>query len=165
MSARRLIADHLAFPSFDAGETYRFYTEVMGFRLKFAFSGKSDAWGGRRYLMTAYDFGGGEIHFFDLDGARRPRPDGLPSDIRHVALSVGGANEVAGWRKRLDEHGVAYWSERHGRDVSVYFTDPNGITLEVTSHRRVRLRPARTRDGVETLRTWTAARKQRVPEA
>ena len=155
--------DHLALPSFDAGETFRFYTEVLGFRFKFAFSGESEEWGGA-YLMTAYDYGGGEIHFFDLDGAKRPKPDGLPKDMRHFALSVGDAREVARWRKRLAKHKVPHWTERHGTDLSVYFTDPNGVVLEMTSHKREPFRSGQARDGLDTLRTWTAARRQRSPK-
>jgi catechol 2,3-dioxygenase-like lactoylglutathione lyase family enzyme len=161
--AERLRPDHLAFPSFDAGETYRFYTEVLGFRLKFAWAGESEEWGGS-YLMTGYDFGGGEIHFFDLDGARRPKPDSLPKDIRHVALTVGTRREVAAWRRRLGARGVSFWTEEHGSDLSVYFTDPNGIVLELTSHRREPFRLGAARHGVDVVRQWTAARRQRSPQ-
>lgn len=158
----KLAPDHLAFPSFDAGQTYRFYVEILGFRLKFAWAGESEVWGGR-YLMTAYDFGGGEIHFFDLDGAKRPKPDRLPKDIRHVALSAGSRADVANWRRRVAARGIDHWTEEHGDDLSLYFTDPNGIVVELTSHARGRFAAGRARSGLDALRQWTAERQQRPP--
>ena len=38
------------------------------------------------------------------------------------------------WRKKLREAGVEFWEEDHGDgQQSLYFEDPNGIVLEITS--------------------------------
>jgi extradiol dioxygenase family protein len=39
--------DHVAHPSFDVAATHRFYSEVLGARLKAAFSGDSSEWNAR----------------------------------------------------------------------------------------------------------------------
>ena len=135
MQSTRLRVDHLAFPSFDAAKTYHFYTEVMRFRLTFAADGESAAWGHKRYLIIGFSFEGGEIHFFNVEGMQRPKPDKLPKDIRHVALAVRARRELSEWTKRLTKHGVSYWIEEHDGTPSVYFSDPNGVMFEINAHR------------------------------
>lgn len=153
--------DHLAFPSFDAGETYRFYTELMGFRLVDAFQGQGAEWGNRAFLHSVYAMDSGEvITFFDLDGMGRPPDDGLPKDIRHVALSVDTRAEIKGWKARLKASGVSYWEEDHGGVPSIYFSDPNGVMLEVTV-RQASSAPAPARSTLTVVRRWAAKRKQR----
>jgi catechol-2,3-dioxygenase len=68
-----------------------------------------------------------------LQGARPPEADGLPSDIRHFAFSVASSTAQEQWKARLRHHGIAFSEEDHGRQHSVYFSDPNGIVLEVTT--------------------------------
>jgi catechol-2,3-dioxygenase len=68
-----------------------------------------------------------------LRGAQPPHPDGLPRDVRHYAFSVSSAAEQEAWKTRLRGHGVAFTEEDHGTQHSIYFSDPNGIVLEVTA--------------------------------
>jgi catechol 2,3-dioxygenase-like lactoylglutathione lyase family enzyme len=58
---------------------------------------------------------------------------GLPSDVRHYALSVASPAQQEQWKARLREHGVLCSEEDHGTQHSIYFSDPNGIVLEVTT--------------------------------
>jgi glyoxylase I family protein len=153
----RLRMDHLAFPSFDAEETHRFYTEVMGFQLKTASIGQSEEWNDRKYLMTCFAAGGIEIHFFHLEDLRRPRADGLPSDIRHVALSVESRKDFLFWKKRLAARGVPFWVEDQHGYPSVYFSDPNGIIFEINCQRHAPLRSGAALRARRALRRWTAA--------
>jgi len=148
--------EHLAFPSFDASRTYRFYTEVMGFKLTMAFSGDSPEWGNKAYLMTGFALGTVKIHFFDLEGMQRPRADGLPRDIRHVALAVPSRKEWAAWKKRIAAAGVSSWVEDHDGVPSLYFSDPNDVMIEITCHQRTSTRRA---DGaaLAVVRRWATA--------
>lgn len=132
MSAATLRLDHLALPVFDADQTFRFYSEVLQLPLVDALSG--DDWGGKPWLMMFFATGGGQLlALCALRGARRPPADDLPRDTRHYAFSVASTAEQESWKARLRHHGVAYSEEDHGRQHSVYFADPNGILLEVTT--------------------------------
>jgi catechol 2,3-dioxygenase-like lactoylglutathione lyase family enzyme len=154
--------DHLAFPSFDAGETHRFYTEVLGFRLKFAVDGVSAAWGQRAYLISAYASGTTEVHFFAVEGIARPPDDGLPKDIRHIALAVGSRRAVTAWKRRLAACGVSHWEEDHDGAPSIYFSDPNGVMLEINCHRPEPMRRGAATAGLAVVRQWIARRGQRT---
>jgi catechol 2,3-dioxygenase-like lactoylglutathione lyase family enzyme len=124
--------DHLALPVFDAAATYRFYSEVLQLPLVDALSG--DDWGGRPWLMMFFGTGSGQLlALCALRGAERPPADGLPRDVRHYAFCVDSVGEQQEWKARLSRHGIALTEEDHGRQHSLYFSDPNGILLEVTA--------------------------------
>jgi len=162
VATTRFHIDHLAFPSFGAAETHRFYTEVLGLHLKFAASGTSREWGDRRYLMMAFGGRGLEIHFFELEGVKRPKSDGLPKDMRHVALSIRSHEKVAAWQRRLESHGVDYWTEDHGGEPSVYFSDPNGHILEINGH-VTELEAGDAEGALAVVRRWdTRSRRARA---
>ena len=131
MPATALRFDHLALPVFDAAETYRFYREVLQLPLVDALSGQD--WG-KPWLMMFFAVGGRQrLALCALRGARRPPPDDLPQDVRHYAFAVASHAEQEQWKARLRRHGVPYSEEHHARQHSLYFSDPNGIMLEVTS--------------------------------
>jgi catechol 2,3-dioxygenase-like lactoylglutathione lyase family enzyme len=147
--------DHLALPVYDAAETQRFYAEVLQLPLVDALSGED--WGGKPWLMMFFATGSGQLlALCALRGARRPPPDGLPADVRHYAFSVASGAEQDEWKARLRSHGVAFTEEDHGRQHSIYFADPNGILLEVTTPAST---PGVHSDAQATLRVqrWIAA--------
>src|SRR5215469_13754465 len=124
--------DHLALQVFEVAATYRFYSEVLQLPLVDALSG--DDWGGRPWLMMFFGTGSGQLlALCALRGAERPPADGLPRDVRHYAFCVDSVPEQEQWKVRLRRHGIAFTEEDHGRQHSVYFSDPNGILLEVTA--------------------------------
>jgi glyoxylase I family protein len=132
MASATLKTDHFVFPAYDVPATLHFYGEVMGFPLTAAFSG--DDWGGKPWLMMLFDVGDGrQMVLCALKGARRPRDDGLPADLRHYAFSVGSVRELDAWRKRLRAAKVKITEEDHGEQQSLYFPDPNGVVLEITA--------------------------------
>ena len=147
--------DHLAIPVYDAAATHRFYTEVLQLPLVEALSG--DDWGGKPWLMMFFATGGGQLlALCALHGAQRPPADGLPADVRHYAFSVASSAEQADWKARLRRHGIAFSEEDHGTQHSIYFTDPNGIVLEVTTPQSP---PGSQPDAqaAERVRRWIAA--------
>lgn len=156
MNAPSLRVDHLAQPSFDARETHRFYTEVMGFRLLHALEAESEPWGGRRFLLTCYAAPDGTlVDFFQVEGIEPPGDDGLPRGIRHVAFSVASRGDLEAWRQRLRSRGVPFVGEDHGGlHASLYFTDPNGVQLELTHWAR-RYGEEDAARAPEVLRRWT----------
>ena len=149
--------DHLALPVYDAARTLQFYGEVLQLPLVDALSG--DDWGGKPWLMMFFGTAGGQLlALCALSGAQPPPPDGLPADVRHYAFSVASSAEQEAWKARLGQHGIAFSEEDHGTQHSIYFSDPNGIVLEVTT-------PASKPDlqpdahAAQRVRHWIAARR------
>ncbi len=124
--------DHVVFPVWDARASLKFYSGVVGFALVESFSG--DDWGGYPWLMMIFSPGDGrEVVLVALKGAKKPKPDKLAKDVRHLAFGEKSVADLGKWRKKLDAAGVDYWEETHGRRKSLYFEDPNGMILEVTA--------------------------------
>ena len=127
-----LRADHMVFPVWDAAASLAFYRDILELPLVGAFDG--DDWGGRPWLMMIFALGDGrELVLVSLRGAKAPPTDGLPADVRHYAFSVDGPQEQAAVRDRLKAAGADYWEEDHGAQHSLYFPDPNGVILEITT--------------------------------
>lgn len=128
--------NHVAYPTFDTSETVRFYTEVLGFRLVDAVQGQI---GPHRFLHTFFAMESGEIlAFFDVRGLAKPAADAVPTWVRHLALSVDSAETLAAWQARLAAHDVKVSGpiDHDGIWSSIYFADPNGVTLELTHQSR-----------------------------
>jgi len=53
--------------------------------------------------------------------------------LRHVAFMVG-RDDLAAAQERLRERGVEFRFEDHGNAHSVYFSDPDGNVIELTSY-------------------------------
>jgi catechol 2,3-dioxygenase-like lactoylglutathione lyase family enzyme len=129
MSIMRL--DHVVIPVADAEKSLAFYGETLGLPLIGAHEGSD--WGGKAWLMMAFALADGrELVLVALRGLR-PRPSGLPADTRHYAFSVETDVEQDAWRQRLVQAGVDYWEEDHGDQRSIYFADPDGTVLEITT--------------------------------
>jgi glyoxylase I family protein len=123
--------DHVVFPVRDAAATLHFYTEVLGLPLVGAQSG--DDWDGYPWLMMMFGLEDGQqIVTVALRGAPAPDYRGLPVDARHYALAAPREDEIDRWRSRLSRADVDFWEERHGDQRSLYFSDPDGVILEIT---------------------------------
>jgi catechol 2,3-dioxygenase-like lactoylglutathione lyase family enzyme len=72
---------------------------------------------------------------FGLFQAQRPSPprEVESAGLRHVALVV---DDLDAAQERLRLHGVTFRSEDHGNALSVYFDDPDGHVLELTTYVR-----------------------------
>jgi catechol 2,3-dioxygenase-like lactoylglutathione lyase family enzyme len=150
-----LSLDHVVFPVWDADASLRFYGEALGLPLIGAFSG--DDWGGKQWLMMAFALGEGrELVLVALRGAERPAPDGLAPDVRHFAFAVASGAEQEAWRARLEAAGVAVRDEDHGAQQSIYFEDPNGVVLEITTPASDTT-PAADPAALVRARAWIAA--------
>jgi len=152
--------NHVAYPTFDTAATIRFYTEVMGFRLVAALEGVSEP-ERQRFLHTFFAMESGEIiAFFEVDGLEPPAPDRLPRWIRHLALSVDSKETLAAWQQRLQRHGVRVTGPVNHDDtwLSIYFGDPNGVTLELTYQSRP-LDDDDARRAAAVVAGWSAAHR------
>lgn len=149
--------NHVAYATFDTPATVRFYTEVLGFRLVDAVRDES---GPTPFLHTFFAMESGEIiAFFDIPGLEKPKRDHLPPWVRHLALSVDTAETLAAWKRRLEEHGVRVTGpvDHDGVWSSIYFMDPNAVTLELTYQARP-LNDADAARASEMVAAWNAER-------
>lgn len=108
--------DHVALDVADRPAAVAFYTEVLGFA-----AGKDPGTGSEPVFVES---GGAALALFS-DPDRR---------VGHVALRTdrAGFDET---RRRLEERGIEYRSSRHSADDSIYFADPSGNRIEVTTAR------------------------------
>ncbi len=120
---------HLALISSDPDQTIAFYQDVLGFPLVELIENR-DYPGSMHFF---FDIGNDNcLAFFDFPGlGLEPVPEGL-GGVQHVAISVD-PSQYPGIRARLDANGVEYLGPDRGLEKSIYFKDPDGIQIEITS--------------------------------
>ena len=128
---------HVAFACRDPEENHRFYGDLLGLKLV---NTEVQNHGPACVRHLFYDTGDGScIAFFHLHGVGEPEPLktaistdlGLPLWVNHLALRAD-AQRVSDVRERLEAAGVTVQMDLdHGWCNSMYFTDPNGILVEL----------------------------------
>ncbi len=121
MAIKRL--NHAVLYVRDATRSMRFYTEVLGFRVRAQL-------GDQAYFLQA----DGSDNDHDLAvmavGSHPPLPAHLPG-LYHLAWQVHTIDELVGLRQRLLEAGALVGESDHGVSKSLYAKDPDGIEFEV----------------------------------
>lgn len=162
MKLHDLKIDHLAFPSFDPEETWRFYTEVMRMPLLEVLSQD----GAEPMLIVSFGHAGQPpLVFFTVKDMEPPAHGALPDWIYHYAFSAPSTAALQDWRERLAKLGVPYAEEDHGGQRSLYFSDPNGLMLEV-NYPPASPPPAdagRQNEAFRRMRRWTQTHLQGLP--
>jgi catechol 2,3-dioxygenase-like lactoylglutathione lyase family enzyme len=131
--------NHLAYVTHDTAATVKFWTEVMQMPLVEAVMHERVPSTGDPFPYVHFFFrmqDGSTIAFFEAVGLpQRPEPTHPAYRVfDHLALEVGTQAEVDEWRDRLVAHEVDIIGPiNHGIIYSVYFHDPNGIRLEITT--------------------------------
>ncbi|MGQ0429801.1 MAG: VOC family protein [Gammaproteobacteria bacterium] len=148
--------DHVAIPVRDAAATHDFYAEVLGLPLLEAYQGND--WGGFPWLMMIFAAADDrQLAFIAFKGGKEGKSN-LPGDARHYAFSLATKAQLAAWRTKLAAARIKFVEEDHGAQQSLYFEDPNGITLEITappSAKGAKPNP----HAVDTIAAW--AKRQR----
>jgi catechol-2,3-dioxygenase len=85
-------------------------------------------------MMSELD-DGRQLVLCALRGLKRPEGGEVPAEVQHYAFTCASSDALASWRERLEAHHVSFHEEDHGSQRSLYFDDPNGIVLEVTTPR------------------------------
>lgn len=160
--------NHIAYPTWDSAETYRFYTEVLGcpFIAAIQLDAVPSTEAATPFLHTFYGLSsGGCIAFFEVDDLTPPMADGVPSWLRHIAIDVDSVEDLKRWRDRLHAHGIESVGvvDHDGIWASLYLFDPNGVRIELTVQSRALGEDDRAA-GLAELRRWCAARGQHLPE-
>jgi catechol 2,3-dioxygenase-like lactoylglutathione lyase family enzyme len=116
--------DHVAIAVRDLDRSERFYREVLGLERAY------DEWSVPRVMAA----GGSGLALFPSDEAADADPAAEPAiRVRHIAFRVDRANFDAAQQVLADD-GVEFELSDHGISHSVYFRDPDGHELELTTY-------------------------------
>lgn len=130
---------HFAWRCKDAETTRHFYEDVLGLPLVHVIR-KDHVPSTGEYCPYVHIFfrmhDGSHIAFFDLgdDTAAEPSPN-TPAWVNHIALRVADAEALQAMLARLRAHGVEVIGavDHDGYILSIYFFDPNGLRVELTT--------------------------------
>lgn len=160
---------HVAYRCRDAEETRHFYEDLLELPLVHFIQLDSVPSTGDPGPFAHLFFeikDGSCIAFFDLGDGKAGTPDPTtPSWLNHLAVEVDSIEELEQFRDRLKSAGVdVVGPTDHGFVTSIYFFDPNGIRLEITT----RTVPDENleqfaAEAHQRLRDWTAHLKSARP--
>lgn len=115
---------HVALLSSDVQRTVDFYQGILGFPLVEVLENR-DYRGSTHFF---FDLGHGNLlAFFDFPGLDLTGYAEVLGGLHHLAIAVS-PRKWETLKARLTEHGIP-WTVHS--DVSVYFTDPDGVRLEL----------------------------------
>jgi catechol 2,3-dioxygenase-like lactoylglutathione lyase family enzyme len=116
--------DHVSLNVSDRARSIVWYADVLGLEQRGA--ARRDDW---PVFMGEF---GACIALFQA-GVQSPERQKESTGLRHVAFMVG-REDIDRAKARLEERGVEFRFEDHGNAHSVYFSDPDGNVIELTSY-------------------------------
>lgn len=129
---------HAAYRCRNAEETRHFYEDILGLPLAHVIQADNVPSTGDNtpFLHLFFELADGScIAFFDLgDGvAGEPSPN-TPAWVNHIAFKVPTTEALKAMKERLEANGVQVLGVTdHDFVHSIYFFDPNGVRLELTT--------------------------------
>ena len=130
---------HVAYRCNNAKETVAFYQRVMGmdFQLAIAEDFVPSTKAPDPYMHVFLDAGMGNVlAFFELPNSPpMGRDPNTPEWVQHIAFEVEGMEALMAAKAKAEAEGVEVLGPTdHGIFQSIYFFDPNGHRLEVTTN-------------------------------
>ena len=132
--------NHAAWITHDVAATADFYTRVMGMELASTVYDDSVPSTGEPFPYFHIFFrmqDGSTLAFFEAPGIPERAPPSHPAYgvFEHIALEVASREDVLRWHSWLGENtiDVVGPTDHKGMILSIYFHDPNGIRLEITT--------------------------------
>lgn len=130
---------HVAYRCRDAKETVEFYQRVLGmdFVLAIAEDHVPSTGAPDPYMHVFLDAGMGNVlAFFELPHApAMGRDANTPEWVQHIAFELGSLAELEEAQRRLQQEGLEVVGPTdHGIFRSIYFFDPNGHRIELTTN-------------------------------
>lgn len=161
---------HHAFRTNDMAKTRQFWEDLLGMPLIGTFVETVDPVTEKpsNYIHTFFELADGScLAFFQFQEGLYHDPSygwkGQDPFDHHVALEVDGVEAVRAWAERIKAAGIPVMPIDHGYCDSIYFHDPNGMEVEITT------RVPRTREIMDeagrTARATLDAWLQGVTEA
>ena len=136
---RPAMLSHAAFISSDTAATVEFYAGLLGMELVAAVLDDKIPSTGEPipYFHSFFRMGDGStIAFFEAPELPPPSADSHPAygTFRHFAMEVDSTATVDAWHRWLMRNGVDVLGPvDHGIIYSIYFRDPDGNRLEITT--------------------------------
>ena len=115
---------HVALICSNVEQTIRFYQDLLGFPLVELFENRDYKGSTHLFFDIGHD---NSLAFFDFPGLGLGPYAEVLGGLHHIAISVDPQAWAAS-RSRLDEAGVPYHIDS---DISMYFSDPDGVRLEL----------------------------------
>ena len=135
-----MMLNHVAWVTHDVAATADFYTQTMGMELASTVYDDTVPSTGEAfpYFHIFFRMGDGStIAFFEApDVPPRAKPAHPAYEtFEHIALQVGSREEVMQWSDWLKQNDIEIIgpTDHKGMILSIYFRDPNGIRIEITT--------------------------------
>lgn len=158
--------NHAAWVTHDVAATADFYTRILGMELASTILDDQVPSTGDEfpYFHIFFRMGDGStLAFFECANLPLPAKASHPAyDVfNHLAMEVEGPEELARWRDWLDANGVEVLGpvDHKGIIESIYFHDPNGIRLELTTPLDPRWNK-KAEQGYRDLKLWVDAKEK-----
>lgn len=118
--------DHVALAVRDITESVQWYQDVLGLTRRY-----QEAWNDYPAVVGV---GTTSVALFPVEtGAPQPVPGRRVLSMRHLALRADSEN-FARVQGELRTRHIAFESQDHGISHSIYFHDPNGHEIEITTY-------------------------------
>jgi catechol 2,3-dioxygenase-like lactoylglutathione lyase family enzyme len=118
--------DHVALAVRDVERSARWYCDVLGLERRY-----QDAWGSHPAVVG---IGTTSVALFPVAGpVPQPRPGRDVLAMRHLAFRATRA-EFNHARAALESRGIAIEHQDHQISESIYFNDPDGHEIEITTY-------------------------------
>jgi len=131
--------DHVAHLCRNPHATHRFYSDVLGLKLNRAYAG--------RELMLIYELPNDGFLVFTSGESAAQAPSREIWEREHIGLTVKTRVEFEHWLSKLKQHGISFQLVDNER---IYFSDPDGLVLEIEVESRMSPDPAAS----EFLARW-----------
>lgn len=135
-----MMLNHAAWVTPDAEATAEFYTRIMGMDLVSTVIEDTSPSTGLKipYFHLFFRMADGStLAFFEAPGVPPPaKSSHIAYDVfTHVALQAADRDEVLRWHEWLRSNGVDVQgpTDHKGLILSIYFTDPAGLRMEITT--------------------------------
>lgn len=116
--------DHVALTCTSLDATRQWYEEVLGFKRVFA-----DVW---EVFPVFLKLGNTYLALFPLRGEPQPKP--AQPGFDHLAFNAATQADYEQARSELEQRGINLDFMEHGVARSMYFTDPDGRKVEITTY-------------------------------
>jgi catechol 2,3-dioxygenase-like lactoylglutathione lyase family enzyme len=117
--------DHVALAVRDVERSAQWYIEVLGFERRYP-----DMWNG---VPTFIGKGSTALALFPAQANHDAKPGENPVRMLHLAMRANRANFLTA-QAELRQRGIKFAFEDHQISHSIYFRDPDGHQLEITTY-------------------------------